>query len=88
MKKGFTLVEVLGVIAVLGLVIGIIYPLMDEVLSNNANKLYQNQIESLEHQAENYTCVPLMSLSLAPRRAIAPVCIACYLTSTYHHHEH
>ena len=54
MKKGFTLVEVLGVIAVLGLVVGIIYPLMDEILSNNANKLYENQIKSLEHQAENY----------------------------------
>lgn len=50
-KYGFTLIEVLVVIIILGLLAVILYPTFDKLIKNNKEKLYEKQVETLEHSA-------------------------------------
>src|SRR5574344_1761954 len=47
-KKGFTLVELLGVIVLLGLVAVIIFPKITEIIQNQKQKLHDKQISNIE----------------------------------------
>lgn len=54
MKKGFTLVEMLGVITVIALLALIIFPIVNNQLNDNKEKLYDIQINNIENAAKSY----------------------------------
>lgn len=54
MKKGFTLVELLGVIIVLGLIALIVFPNITKSIRNSKNKLYQQQVDTIERNARRW----------------------------------
>ncbi len=54
MKKGFTLVEVLAVIALLSIIAVIAIPSITGVLSNTQDKTYELSIAKIKRQAEKY----------------------------------
>lgn len=54
MKKGFTLVELLAVIVVLGLLITLVSPKLLGVFDENSDRLYNNTILEIERFAKLY----------------------------------
>lgn len=55
MKKGFTLVEVLAVIVILGIIMLIAYPAIDNVIKDSREKAYQENINRIEEIALTYS---------------------------------
>ena len=55
MKKGFTLVEVLGVMVVLGIIGAIVTPVVQNSINESATKSCEIQIKLFEKAARNYT---------------------------------
>lgn len=54
MKKGFTLVELLGVIVILGLIAMIAIPTINSALNSSREKAYNEQIKTIEDTAGTY----------------------------------
>lgn len=54
MKNGFTLAELLGVIAILGVIALITVPAINRSLDSGREDLYETQIEQLKKGAEDY----------------------------------
>lgn len=54
MKKGFTLAELLGVIAILGIISLITVPLVNGSIEKSNEKLYQTQIKQIIKGAKSY----------------------------------
>ncbi len=54
MKKGFTLVELLAVIAILGIISLIVVPAVDRSLNSGKEDLYQTQIKQIEKGVKDY----------------------------------
>lgn len=54
MKKGFTLVELLGVIVILGLIAMIAIPTINSALNSSREKAYNEQIKTIEDTARTY----------------------------------
>ena len=54
MKKGFTLVEVLAVIVILGLLVVIISPVVNNLLGDSEDTLYQEQIDGIVKASKKY----------------------------------
>ena len=54
MKKGFTLVELLGVIVILGLIAMIAIPTINTALNSSRQKAYDEQIDTIEKTARTY----------------------------------
>lgn|SRR5574344_964366 len=54
LKKGFTLVEVIGILVLLTIVFSITFPVVTGVLNNSKEKLYNDQIGLIEGAAESY----------------------------------
>lgn len=55
MKKGFTLIEVLAVIVLLGMVSLIIYPNVNKIVSEQRNNIKKDNIESFIKAAKEYS---------------------------------
>ena len=53
-KKGFTLVEVLAVIVVLGLLVTIVFPVVTGTIKDSENKAYNNQLKIIIDAAKMY----------------------------------
>lgn len=54
MKRGFTLVELLGIIVVLGIIATIVTPIIQNTLSENEDKVYNVLISQIEGHAKDY----------------------------------
>ena len=54
MKKGFTLIEMIGIILVLGLLMIFIFPSLTNTLKNNNKMKYESFAKNLELAMENY----------------------------------
>lgn len=54
MKRGFTLVELLGVIIVLGVIALIIVPNIQKYFTNSSKKVLEQQIKSIENVARTW----------------------------------
>lgn len=54
MKKGFTLVELLAVIVILGLIALIVYPSIGSVIHDSKEKAYNEQINVIIKAAKTY----------------------------------
>lgn len=53
-KKGFTLVEILAVIVVLGLLIVIIIPTVNNLIKDSEDSLYNEQISNIVNATKQY----------------------------------
>ena len=54
MKKGFTLVEMLAVITLLGLLALVIIPASEAIIKNSKNDSYNIQIQNIKSAMKNY----------------------------------
>ena len=54
MKKGFTLIELIGVVVVLAVIGFVVYPIISGLLVDNKEQIYERQIEQLEKIASNW----------------------------------
>lgn len=54
MKKGFTLVELLAVLIILGVILGITYYSVNSILNSSSESLSETQKKELEKSAELY----------------------------------
>lgn len=54
MKKGFTLVELLGVVVLLGIIATIVVTIVDKNLKENRKDAYNIQINSIIENTKNY----------------------------------
>ena len=54
MKKGFTLVELLGVIVILGLIAMIAIPTINSAINSSREKAYDEQINTIVESARTY----------------------------------
>lgn len=54
MKKGFTLIEILIVIIILGVVGLIVFPGVNSIIKNNKEKLYNKQLEEIKLASEKW----------------------------------
>ena len=54
MKKGFTLIELMGTIALLGILSVIVVVGIDKVINDSKEELYNSQLELIKLHAENY----------------------------------
>ncbi len=55
MKKGFTLVELLAVLIILGIILAIIIPVVNNVLNDSKKSAYDKQVDTLLDQALRYS---------------------------------
>lgn len=55
MKKGFTLIEVLGVIVVLGIIAVIVFPVIDKSIKDSRARAYEQNVRSIERAALDYS---------------------------------
>lgn len=53
-KRGFTIVEILGVIVILGILAGVAIPLVTNYISRGKNLSYETMENTLYHAAKNY----------------------------------
>ena len=61
-KNGYTLVEVLAVIIILGLLTAVIIPTVDAILESNKEKTYQLQIDMMLDALEDWGASNVFSL--------------------------
>lgn len=64
MKKGFTLVELLGVVTIIGLLGLVVVPVLNKVISDNKNDLYDVQINNIKKGASNYISENVFSINI------------------------
>ena len=62
MKKGFTLIELLSVLVLLGMISLITIPIVDKILKENRETLYQTNVEMLEAGAKSWASENVFSL--------------------------
>lgn len=62
-KKGFTLVELLGVIVILGIIATITVPLIQRTIIENTEEAYNDQVTSFERAAKNYVASDVYNMT-------------------------
>ena len=62
MKRGFTLIELLTVITIIGLLSLIVVPVVDKIIKENNQELYDIQIKNIEDAAKNWASNNMFSL--------------------------
>lgn len=62
-NKAFTLVELLGVIVILGIIAVITVPLVQRTIVDNTNKAYEEQVMSFEKAATNYVAGDIYNMT-------------------------
>ena len=62
-KNAFTLVELLGVIVILGIISVITIPLVKKTILENTEKAYEDQVTSFERAAKNYVASDIFNMS-------------------------
>lgn len=62
--KGFTLIEILGVLIILGLISLITVPVVTNILKENKERLYDIQIKNIENASRNFVAENILSLDL------------------------
>ena len=63
-KNGFTLVELLGVVTILAMLGMIIVPVINKVITDNKNELYEVQIRNIKSGASNFVSENIFSEEL------------------------
>lgn len=53
-KKGFTLIELMAVIVILGIITVIVYPTIDESIFKSKDTAYQTQVSDIINGAKNW----------------------------------
>lgn len=76
MKKGFTLVELLGVIVVLAIISMIAVPLIDRSINKSDEDLYNTQINQIVKAAKNYYAENLEKLNQVGEKCDTSPCDA------------
>lgn len=62
MKKGFTLVELLAVVTLIGLLSLIVIPVVDKIIKDNKEQLYHTQIKMIEDSARSWAADNIFEL--------------------------
>lgn len=62
MKRGFTLIELLAVLVILGLLGMIVIPVVDKLIQDSRNDLYDVQIKNIEDGARSWGAKNPLSL--------------------------
>lgn len=62
-NKAFTLVELLGVIVILGIIAVITVPIVQRTIIENTEKAYEDQIISFERAARNYVASDVYNMT-------------------------
>ena len=62
MKQGFTLVELLAVLVLLSLIAVIAIPVVDKLIKENKEKLYQINVEMIEESARDWAAEHVLNL--------------------------
>lgn len=75
MKSGFTLVELIMVIAILGIVALIAVPTINTIISDSKDKAYDEQISLIEKTAKNYMAMGDNSIYL-PKSSESSYCVS------------
>jgi len=70
MKKGFTLTELLGVLAIIGILSLLIVPITINIIKKQKEKQYEQQIENIELAAKNFGSDNLVILPTEEREYI------------------
>ena len=63
MKKGFTLIEVMAVVALIGIIALITYPAIDKTIKDSREKAYATNIGTIEHAAYLYSSADKLGYS-------------------------
>ena len=64
MKNGFTLIEMLAIIIILSLITLVTYPIINGVINDSKNDLYNKQIDELERHTKSWISENVESLEL------------------------
>ena len=65
MKKGFTLVELLGVITVLAIIGLIAIPVVNKTIKDSKNKAYDAQIKEIENSTRSWVAEHLQEIDMS-----------------------
>lgn len=64
MKKGFTLVELVGIVVILSLISILVIPVIENSISNYKNSAYKSQIRNIELASKSYYTDKMLQVSL------------------------